>query len=399
MKYNFDLPVNRRGTYSLKWDVPENELPMWVADMDFETAPEIREAIMRRASHGIFGYTAVPEEWYRAIGSWWQERYYFCMEKDWVIFCTGVVPAISSIVRKMTDVGEKIVLLTPVYNIFFNSIVNNGRYVIESALRYENGGYSIDLPDLEEKLADPQATMMIFCNPHNPIGKIWDRDTLEKVGELCEKYHVLVVSDEIHCDLTDPGREYLPFASVSESCRNNSITCIAPTKTFNLAGLQTAAVVVPDGSLRHKVWRGLNTDEVAEPNVFAVTAAIAAWEKGAPWLEELRAYLFENKCAAAKFIQTQIPEVSLVRSEATYLLWLDCRKVTENDKKLAGFLRAETGLYLCAGSEYGKAGRGFLRMNIACTREVLEEGLTQLKRGIRILDRQEGGFKKSDFLK
>lgn len=399
MKYNFDLPVNRRGTYSLKWDVPENELPMWVADMDFETAPEIREAIMRRASHGIFGYTAVPEEWYRAIGSWWQERYHFCMEKDWVIFCTGVVPAISSIVRKMTDVGEKIVLLTPVYNIFFNSIVNNGRYVIESALRYENGGYSIDLPDLEEKLADPQATMMIFCNPHNPIGKIWDRDTLEKVGELCEKYHVLVVSDEIHCDLTDPGREYLPFASVSESCRNNSITCIAPTKTFNLAGLQTAAVVVPDGSLRHKVWRGLNTDEVAEPNVFAVTAAIAAWEKGAPWLEELRAYLFENKCAAAKFIQTQIPEVSLVRSEATYLLWLDCRKVTENDKKLAGFLRAETGLYLCAGSEYGKAGRGFLRMNIACTREVLEEGLTQLKRGIRILDRQEGGFKKSDFLK
>lgn len=399
MKYNFDLPVNRRGTYSLKWDVPENELPMWVADMDFETAPEIREAIMRRASHGIFGYTAVPEEWYRAIGSWWQERYHFCMEKDWVIFCTGVVPAISSIVRKMTDVGEKIVLLTPVYNIFFNSIVNNGRYVLESALRYENGGYSIDLPDLEEKLADPQATMMIFCNPHNPIGKIWDRDTLEKVGELCEKYHVLVVSDEIHCDLTDPGREYLPFASVSESCRNNSITCIAPTKTFNLAGLQTAAVVVPDGSLRHKVWRGLNTDEVAEPNVFAATAAIAAWEKGAPWLEELRAYLFENKCAAAKFIQTQIPEVSLVRSEATYLLWLDCRKVTENDKKLAGFLRAETGLYLCAGSEYGKAGRGFLRMNIACTREVLEEGLTRLKRGIRILDRQEGGFKKSDFLK
>ena len=168
MEYNFDLPVNRRGTYSLKWDVPENELPMWVADMDFETAPEIREAIMRRASHGIFGYTAVPEEWYRAIGSWWQERYHFCMEKDWVIFCTGVVPAISSIVRKMTDVGEKIVLLTPVYNIFFNSIVNNGRYVLESALRYENGGYSIDLPDLEEKLADPQATMMIFCNPTTP---------------------------------------------------------------------------------------------------------------------------------------------------------------------------------------------------------------------------------------
>lgn len=317
MNYNFDLPTDRRGTYSLKWDVAANELPMWVADMDFETAPEIKEAIQKRAGHGVFGYTVVPEEWYRAIEDWWQVRHHFHMEKEWMIFCTGVVPAISSIVRKMTTVGEKIVLLTPVYNIFFNSIVNNGRYVLECPLRYENGEYSIDFCELEAKLADPQTSMMLFCNPHNPVGKIWDRHTMEKIGHL-----------------------------------------------------------------RHKVWRGLNTDEAAEPNVFAMSAAIAAWRNGAPWLEELRKYLYENKREAAEFLGTQIPEVSLVSSEATYLLWIDCRRITEKDVELKDFLRRETGLYLCEGSEYGKAGEGFLRMNAACPRERLKDGLMRLKRGI-----------------
>jgi cystathionine beta-lyase len=210
---------------------------MWVADMDFETAPEIISAIQKRAGHGIFGYSIVPEEWYRAIMEWWERRHHFRVEKEWLIFCTGVVPAISSIVRKMTTVGENVLIQTPVYNIFFNSIVNNGRNVLESPLKYENGVYSIDFADLEEKLANPQTTMLLLCNPHNPIGKIWDRETLVKIGDLCRRYHVLVVSDEIHCDLTDPGKEYVPFASVSENCRDNSITCIATTKTFNLAAL------------------------------------------------------------------------------------------------------------------------------------------------------------------
>lgn len=382
MKYKFDQIVNRRGTWSLKWDVPENELPMWVADMDFETAPEIKESVMKRAEHGVFGYTIVPEEWHEAIQNWWQERYRFQMEKEWMIFCTGVVPAISSIVRKLTTVGEKIVLLTPVYNIFFNSVVNNGRYVTECPLIYENGMYSINFPVLEKNLSDPQTTMLIFCNPHNPVGKIWSRETMKKVGELCARYHVLVVSDEIHCDLTEPEISYIPFASVSDTCRKNSITCIAPTKSFNLAGLQTAAVIVPDENLRHKVWRGLNTDEVAEPNVFAMTAAITAWTRGGDWLDELREYLFQNRHAAAEYMQKQIPEVSLVPSEATYLLWIDCRNITENVKELAEYIREETGLYLCDGTEYGKAGEGFLRMNIACARETMLEGMCRLKAGI-----------------
>lgn len=252
MSSMFDKEVNRRGTGSMKWNVGEYELPLWVADMDFETAPAVTKAIMDRAVQGIYGYTEVSEEWYLAYQNWWQDRHHFPIEKDWLIFCTGVVPAISSIVRKMTTVAEKIVVMTPCYNIFFNSIVNNGRNVLESRLHYEDGVYSIDQEDLEEKLADPQTSMLILCNPHNPVGKIWDRETLKRIGELCFKHHVLVLSDEIHCDITRPGMEYIPFASVSEHCKYNSITCVAPTKTFNLAGLQTAAVIVPDAALRHR---------------------------------------------------------------------------------------------------------------------------------------------------
>lgn len=381
MIYSFDKPLERRGTYALKWDVPEGELPMWVADMDFATAPEIQEAIQKRASHGVFGYTVVPEEWYQAVQGWWEKRHHFSMEKEWLIFCTGVVPAISSMVRKLTAVGENIVLLTPVYNIFFHSAVNNGRNISECPLKYDGKTYAIDFEELERQLADPQTTMLIFCNPHNPVGKIWERETMERIGRLCRKYHVLVISDEIHCDLTDPGRSYIPYASVSETCRENSITCIAPTKTFNLAGLQTAAVMVPDPNLRHKVWRALNTDEVAEPNVFAVTAAISAYSKGAPWLDALRTYLYENKSMVKDFLEKELERIRLVPSEATYLLWLDCGEILGNVDELAAFLRREAGLYLSAGSQYGKAGKRFLRMNMACSRSVLKDGLERLKRG------------------
>ena len=243
MQSIFDKQINRRNTGSAKWNVAEHELPMWVADMDFETAPENAEAIRKRAEHGVYGYTVLGEEWYEAYQGWWQERHNFTIEKEWLLFCTGVIPAVSSIIRKMTTVGENIAVMTPVYNNFFNSILNNGRNVLESRLRYENGVYSIDFDDLEEKLADPQTSMLLLCNPHNPIGKIWDRKTLERIGELCIRHHVLVLADEIHCDLTKPGSGYVPFASISEACRDNSITCIAPTKTFNIAGIQTAAVL------------------------------------------------------------------------------------------------------------------------------------------------------------
>ena len=382
MKYDFDSVINRRGTGSLKWDVKENELPMWVADMDFRTAPEITEAIEKRVLHGVYGYSVMPEEWYDAYTSWWKDRHGLEMERDGLIFCTGVVPAISSAVRKLTTPAEKVLIQTPVYNIFFNSILNNGRQVEECPLRYENGVYDIDFEELEEKLSDPQVTLMILCNPHNPVGKIWDRNVLAKIGALCAKYGVTVLSDEIHCDITDPDCAYVPFASVNEECAGISVTAIAPTKAFNLAGLQTAAVYIKDKKLRHKMWRGLNTDEVAEPNAFAVTAAVAAFTKGGEWLDELRAYLFENKQIVREFLEKELPQVRLTPSQATYLLWLDCGAVTDRSKALAEFIRSETGLFLSHGEQYGGNGNRFLRLNIACPKQVLQDGLSRLKTGI-----------------
>lgn len=385
MAYDFDKIVDRSNTNSMKWNVAEGELPMWVADMDFETAPAIMEAISKRAQHGCFGYTEITDAWYQAYIDWWKNRHDFTMEKDWLMFCTGVVPAISSIVRKLTTPAEKVLVQTPVYNIFFNSILNNGRQVLESPLVFDGNAYHIDFVDLEKKLADPQTTLMILCNPHNPIGKIWDKATLERIGVLCAKHHVIVLSDEIHCDLTDPGCGYIPFASVSDVCRDNSITCIAPTKTFNLAGLQTAAISVPNPVIRHKVWRGINTDEVAEPNAFAVDAAIVAFTKGADWLDALRAYIYENKQYAVQYVKEQIPEMEILPSEATYLLWIYCKDLPENSREIAHRIRKKTGLFLSAGSGFSGDGDRFLRLNIACPRALLKDGMERLKRGVESL--------------
>ena len=378
----FDTPVERRGTGSIKWDVADGELPMWVADMDFPTAPPVRRAIERRAAHGVFGYTDVSDAWSDAYIGWWRDRHAFTMQREWLIFCTGVVPAISSIVRKLTTPAEKVLIQTPVYNIFFNSILNNGRVPIESPLVYKDGRYRIDFADLEQKLSDPQTTLMLLCDPHNPAGCLWTKEELAQIGALCARHHVTVVSDEIHCDLTDPGNEYVPFLSVSEECRRIGIACVAPTKAFGIPGIQTAAVVVPDPFLRHRVWRGLNTDEVAEPNAFAVDAAIAAFTEGGAWLDELRAYLAENKNEVRRYAAEHLPRLHVVPSAATYLLWLDCRAYTQDTDRLAADIRRRTGLYLSAGAQYGGNGRGFLRMNTACPRSVLRDGLTRLSRGL-----------------
>ncbi len=381
MSYDFSKMTNRVNTGSYKWDIKENELPMWVADMDFETAPEIVEALHTRVDHAIFGYNIVPEEFYTSIQNWWDRRHHFKMDAKWMMFCTGVVPAISSIVRKVTTVGENVLIQSPVYNIFYNSILNNGRHVLSSDLVYENGEYHIDFADLEEKLARPQTTLMILCNPHNPIGRIWDKETLQKIGDLCAKHHVIVLSDEIHCDIVESGKEYIPFASVSKTNEQNSITCIAPTKTFNLAGLQTSCIVVPNPVLRHKVNRGINTDEV-EPNSFAMTALVTAFTKGEPWLNELRSYIDQNKARVVEFVQENLPELHVIESHATYLMWIDCSKVSMDSVELVEFIREKTGLYLSDGAEYGKNGRPFIRMNVACPKLRLEDGLARFKVGI-----------------
>ncbi|MBT2649852.1 pyridoxal phosphate-dependent aminotransferase [Bacillus sp. ISL-34] len=382
MTFDFDKMTNRFDTNSYKWNVGCKELPMWVADMDFETSPTIIEAMQKRLDHHTFGYTIVPDTYYEAVAQWWETRHQFHVKKEWVMFCTGVVPAISSIVRKMTKVDDKVLVLAPVYNIFYNSIVNNQRKVLSSELVYKDNKYSIDFDDLEEKLANSDTKLMIFCNPHNPIGKVWSKEILEKIGNLCIKHDVLVLSDEIHCDLAHPGYRYTPFASVSEEIAQNCITCVSPTKTFNLAGIQTSSIIVPNPTLRKLVNRGINTDEVAEPNVFAIEAAISAFTKGGPWLTALLKYLMVNKQFLEDFVASQLPELQVIHSEATYLAWIDCGSLTNDTIKLCEFIRKETGLYVSEGAIFGGNGRNFIRVNFACPKERLEDGLQRLKKGL-----------------
>lgn len=386
MEFNFDTLINRRGTQSVKWNVGENELPMWVADMDFASPQEVLQAVQQRAQHGVFGYCTMPGAWREAVCGWWARRHRLTIDPDSLLFCTGVVPAVSSIIRKLTCPGESVVLQTPAYNAFFPSITNNGRHVLENPLIYENGEYRLDLDDLARKLADPQATLLILCNPHNPTGKIWTKDELARIGELCEEHHVLVLSDEIHCDLTDPGYEYVPFASVSETCRRISVTCIAPTKTFNLAGLQSAAVMVPNEGLRNRVRAGLQTDGITGLNAFAADATIAAYTHGDAWLDALCAYIWENKRIVRAYLAENLPQIHLVPSHATYLLWLDCSALPGDKTKLAAFIREKTGLFVSAGSSYGRAD--FLRMNIGCPHALVEDGLARLKAGIEAFIRE-----------
>lgn len=346
------------------------------------TAPEIQDAIAARASRGVFGCADIPSAWYQAYADWWRTRHGFSMETDWLLFAPGAVPVLSSIVRKRTAPAEQVLIQTPVCGTLVQAITDNGRQVLENPLRYTGAGYEIDFDDLEQKLADPLTTLMLLRNPHSPAGTVWSRETLERIGMLAAKHHVTVVADESGCDLTDPGRRYTPFASVSEICRENSITCIGPAKAFNLAGLQTAAVVVPNKILRHKVRRALSTDGIAEPGVFAVEAAIAAYTKSAAWLDERRCAARANKDFAAAYLENEIPSVKAVPSEAAESLWLDCRSLLGNTAEAARFLRDKTGLAIKPGNLYGKGSETFLCLNISCPQEVLQDSLRQLREGL-----------------
>ena len=384
MNYNFDKLTNRRGVNSLKWDCAEGELPMWVADMDFENAPCIMRAVNERAERGIFGYTDVGEEWFSSIINWWGARHGWVIKKDWLIFCTGIVPAITSIVKRLSEVGDDVVLLTPVYDIFYHPVENAGRHVCESRLIYDGQGYSVDFADLEEKLSRPNASLFILCNPHNPVGRIWSAEELKKMGDLCIKHGVTIISDEIHCDIALPGEHYVPFASLGGEYAKICAVCLSATKAFNIAGLQCAAVAVPDEHMRAKVSRGLNSDELAEPNCFAAVATAAAFSsEGGEWLDALNLYLAENRMEAERFISSDIPQLKVVKGKASYLLWVDCSAVTDDAQKLADHIRKTTGLWITAGNQYRGDGAHFLRINAACPRARLKDGLQRLKKGVQ----------------
>lgn len=380
--YDFETVIDRRNTYSAKWDVPKDALSMSIADMDFKTAPEITSALIQRAQEGIYGYSDVSLDWKKAIIHWWKEKHHFTIKPEWLLFSTGVVPTISSLVRRFSHPGENILVLTPVYNIFFHSIENNGRKVLESKLMYKDHSYSIDFEDFEKKLQTPNTPMFILCNPQNPTGKIWSREELTKIGQLCAKYHTLVLSDEIHCDITRIGKEYTPFASISKLHQDHSITAISPTKTFNMAGLQTSAIVVSNPALREEVYRSINNDEIAEPNFFAQTAVIAAFTKGEEWLNALKQQLDQNIQTVCDFIQTNKLPISVIKPEATYLIWLDVSSITQDSTFLNSYLIEKEHLYLNEGEEYRGDGKKFLRLNVACPQRTLLEGLSRLKEGI-----------------
>ena len=382
-KYDFDKIIDRSNTLSMKWDVKGGVLPMWVADMDFETAPEVKAAIVRRAEHGIFGYSFAPDEYFLAIQGFFERRHGYRFDTADMIYSSGIVAAISSIVRKLTTPAEKVLIQPPVFNLFYNSVYNNGRFVVENNLVPTDKGYEIDFEDLERKLSDPQVTLFILCNPHNPVGKVFSKEELAKIGELCKRYNVTVLSDEIHCEFTFPKNSYTPFAAASDVCRDISVTCVSASKSFNLAGLYGAVAIAHNPLLRQRVFRGLNTDEIGEPNAFAVQASVAAYNEGEEWLDSLIEYIEENKRLAESYIAENIPELSVAKSNATYLLWINAEKLCLDSVTLCEMLERKAGLKLSDGLEYGECGRYYLRMNLATQRSRVREGLDRLADGVK----------------
>ncbi len=380
MTYNFDQSPDRRGTESVKWDLYPGTLPLWVADMDFKVAPEIQAALQKRLEHGVFGYELVPDSYYEAMNKWFSERHgWDDIIKNNIVPTTGVIAAYSAAIKAMTVPGDKVMVMTPCYNAFFPAIRNNKCVQLDNPLKYD-GRYIVDWDDFEKKAAE--AKVLLLCNPHNPAGRVWTREELLLMAEICRRNQVFVISDEIHCELTYPGHDYTPWATLPEEYVLNSVSCISPTKAFNLAGIQIANIYAKDPAVLSKMDRAINDNECCDVNVFGVTALKAAYTEGGPWLDELRNYLYHNARTVSCFLEDELPEVNVLPLEGTYLMWLDCRKALRPGEPLEGFserlgkfLQEKVQLTLSTGSIYGAAGEGFMRVNIACPRSRLLDGM------------------------
>ena len=383
MKYDFDTIIPRRGTNSYKWDTPEEEgvLPMWVADMDFRTAPAVIEALQRRVAHGIFGYTKVPQAYYDAVVRWFGNRHRWQVDPRWIVYTSGVVPALSAIIKALTVPGDKVIVQTPAYNCFYSSIRNDGCEMSANRLVYRDNRYTVDFDDLEAKAADPKAKLLLLCNPHNPVGRVWTPEELRRIGDICLRHGVFVVADEIHCELTYEG----PFASLSERFLMNSATCVSPSKAFNLAGLQIADIVAADEQVRRRIDRAVNINEVCDVNPFGVAATIAAYDESGAWLDALRKYLWENYEYLRRFFEERLPQYPVLPLEGTYLVWIDCRATGIGSDDTALRLQEKQKLMVNSGTLYGPGGEGFIRLNIACPRTLLADGL---ERTVRVLERR-----------
>ena len=380
--FNFDETVCRRGTDCEKWDGGDAEglLPMWVADMDFRTAPCVIDALRKRVEHGVFGYEHVPETYYDAVINWFRRRHGWTMRREWLIYTTGVVPAVSAIIKAVTQPGDKVLVQSPVYNCFFSSIRNNGCVMEDNHLVYADGSYTIDFDDFERRASDPKVKAFLLCNPHNPAGRVWSEAELRRMGDICIRHWVFVIADEIHCDIVMPGYKYTPFASLSDDFLRHSATCTAPTKTFNIAGTQIANIPAADDDVRRRIDKAININEVCDVSPFGVTALQAAYNEGEAWVDALIKYLHANYEYLKTYFAEHLPQIPVTRLEGTYLVWLDCAALGKPSPVIVDELKRQEKLWLNDGEMYGEHDRPFVRMNIACPRATLEKGLEMFRR-------------------
>ena len=376
MKYDFDQVIDRTDSNSYKWQLGGRDLiPMWIADMDFQAPQPVIDAIVKRARHGVFGYAGPADTFFDAVIEWHRKRHGWKIQKEWIEFCPGIIPALHLLVRALTHPGDRIIVQTPVYYPFYWAVEKNGRHIARNQLVLENGKYKINFNDLEEKARDSRTKLLILCSPHNPVGRVWTREELSRLGDICMENNVFVISDELHCDLVFDGYTHVPFADISDEFAWNSVTCTAPSKTFNLAGLQTSSLIIPDPEIRelyqHRYFN-------IRPNPFGLVATEAAYTRGGEWLEQLMAYLADNLAFLKSFVKERLPMVDVIEPEGTYLVWMDFRRLGMDPGELEDLMLNQAGLWLDEGYIFGSEGAGFERFNIACPRTVLEEGLNRV---------------------
>ncbi|MDR1688390.1 MAG: pyridoxal phosphate-dependent aminotransferase [Clostridiales bacterium] len=385
--YNFDEVINRYNTNSLKYDFasqrgkPEGILPLWVADMDFRTPGEVTDALVKCCEHGIFGYTETKGDYFEAVFNWFDSRFGYKFNEGWLVKTPGIVFAISAAINSFTEKGDAVLIQRPVYYPFFGSIMANGRKVVSNSLIYENGAYRIDFEDFEQKIIAEKVKLFIFCSPHNPVGRVWTRDEIKKIGDICLKHNCIVVSDEIHCDFVYAPHKHTVFTQACEGFEQNSVVCTAPSKTFNLAGLQVSNIFIPDRKLREKFIGAVLRTGYSQLNTLGLAACVAAYKYGAPWLDALLNYLSGNAAFINNFLRENMPRVKLIKPEGTYLAWFNFKGLNMPQKELDDVITHKANLWLDSGTMFGTEGEGFQRINFACARSVLAAALAALAEG------------------
>ena len=389
MKYDFDSIIKREHTDSIKYDFasergkPQGLLPLWVADMDFRTPPCVIDALADKSQHGIFGYSDTKGDYFEVLQKWFRERFGWEIRPEWLVKTPGVVYAISTAVRALTEKGDAVLIQQPVYHPFSESVLINGRELAVNQLIYSQGRYTIDFEDFESKIVQDNVKLFILCSPHNPVGRVWTKEELALMGDICLRHGVLVVSDEIHADFIYPGYRHIVFADIKPEFSEMSVTCTAPSKTFNLAGLQISNIFIANGELMRKFRREMAKSGYGQPGIMGLVACRAAYSGGGEWLSELKRYLSGNLEFMRGFLRRRLPRIRLVEPEGTYLVWLDFNALGLTDQRLDDLITKDAGLWLDAGVMFGAGGEGFQRVNIACPRAVLEKALTQLERALK----------------